>query len=73
MEDYTVRRLRADLALAIKEQEQLKKEYKDNRLARPFDKYLLDVLRDSLRKRTEYIIQLKAQLETYQLEFLFGA
>ena len=71
MENYTVKKLRMDLALSIKEQEKLREEYVDNRLEHPFDKYLLDQLRHNLKVKTEYIIQLKAELETYQLEFLF--
>jgi len=73
MESYTERKLRKELAFEIKEQEKMKKEYGVKRISFPFDKYLLDNLRHDLKKKTEYIIQLKAELETYQLEFLFGS
>jgi len=73
MENNTIRKLRKELAFAIKEQERMKKEYGVTRISFPFDKLILDNLRHDLKKKTEYIIQLKAELETYQLEFLFGA
>jgi len=73
MKDYTESRLETSLGSLLNHQIVLKREYKRARLKMPFDKYYLDQMRDEIKRKSQEIANLRQELESYQLEFLFGA
>ena len=73
MKDYTESRLETSLGSLLNHQIVLKKEYKKARLNKPFDKYYLDQMLNEIKRKSQEIANLRQELETYQLEFLFGA
>ena len=73
MEAKTITNVRIQLAKAIVKFSEAKCCYKANRLSKPFDKSNLDQLRHDVNLKQKDVQNLRAELETYQLEFLFGA
>ena len=73
MEIKTISKVRVELAKAIVEFSEAKCYYRANRLEKPFDKSNLDQLRHDVKLKHSYVQNLRAELESYQLEFLFGA
>jgi len=73
MEAYTINQVRVSLGCALNEFEKMKCEYKRARLDMPFDKYTLSQMKRDIEDKSKMIAQLRQELETYQLEFLFGS
>jgi len=73
MEQYTINRVRVSLGCALNEFEKMKCEYKRARLDVPFDKYTFGIMERDIEDKSKVIAQLRQELETYQLEFLFGS
>jgi len=73
MEAYAINQVRVSLGCALNELEKMKCEYKKARFNMPVDKYRLDVMRRDIYDKSKMIAQLRQELETYQLEFLFGS
>ena len=73
MESLTIQKVRVQLQKAIEEQKTLKEQYKSQKRATPFDQYTLASLRMDIESKTKEIFRLRVELESYQLEFLFGA
>jgi len=73
MESATIKKLRIDLAKAVRDFSEAKCVYKINRLEYPFDKSKLDHFRADVNQKQKLVQNLRHELETYQLEFFFGA
>lgn len=73
MENKTITRVRLQLSKKQEDFKKMKDQYRIARLNHPFDKYKLDSLRANIRKEQKEIQNLRYELESYQLEFLFGA
>jgi len=73
MESLTIQKVRVQLQKAIEEQKTLKEQYKSQKRETPFDQYTLASLREDIKIKTTEIFGLRLELESYQLEFLFGA
>ena len=73
MESATIKKVRIDLAKAVRDFSEAKCVYKINRLEYPFEKSKLDHLREDVNQKQELVQSLRHELETYQLEFFFGA
>ena len=73
MESATITKVRTDLAKAVRDFSEAKCIYKINRLEYPFDKSKLDHLREDVNQKQKLVQNLRHELETYQLEFFFGA
>jgi len=73
MEAKTITNLRIQLSKAIVAFSEAKYLYKGERLEKPFDKSNLDQLRHDVNLKQKDVQNLRAELETYQLEFFFGA
>jgi len=73
METKTIKNVRIQLAKAVLDFSEAKALYKEVRLNWPFDKSSLDQLRHNVILKQNDVQNLRAELEAYQLEFLFGA
>jgi len=73
METYTINQVRVSLGAALNELEKMKCEYKRSRLGEPFNRYTLNQMKKDIEDKSKEVTALRQELETYQLEFLFGA
>jgi len=73
MEAKTITNVRMQLAKAVLAFSEAKYLYKSERLEKPFDKSNLDQWRHHVNLKHKDVQNLRAELESYQLEFLFGA
>jgi hypothetical protein len=73
MENYSIVKVRVSLGQLLNEVEIMKCEYKRARLLFPFERYTLSKLQDDIRRKGIQIMNVRQELESYQLEFLFGS
>lgn len=73
MENTALKTLRAEVARLFKEVDELKKRYKRLKRESPYEHEQLDRLRALIHATQLTLTNRRNELESYQLEFLFGA